>query len=164
MGITKIIYRICIFIAVVLVVAPISIITMNYLGFCFKKGRFLSNEEKIRIAMQYIISSYPPSIARYEEKDGVKVRIGQHVPDQPINYKDLNSFLAENHDCCRLTRVATEMEGYSIRLEHRLIGSANTFVELKYKVKYIDLYGIERSRMQTSYVAISNCGHAWSGF
>lgn len=163
MNLKKVACRFSFFTCSIMAAIIIVVIILNYLGFCFKAGRFLSKEEKISIAIQYILSSYPPVIDTHYEKNGVLVKNGRHRPKQPIYYKDLRSFLTENPNCCKLTKVATEMEDYSVRLEHRFIGSANIFVELKYKVKYIDKNGAERIQKHTSYVAISNCGHPWSG-
>ena len=137
-------------------------IWLNYIGFCFEKLRFLSDEEKISIAINYELSGYPPVVSEYGEKDGRVFCTKAYIPDNPVYYKNVDEFLFENPDCCRVTQKM-ERSGYTVRLEHRLLGSANTFVEVKYKAKYIDANGIERSQITERYVAISNCGHPWSG-
>jgi hypothetical protein len=160
-SIKKIIQK-AILVAVVLFILLAGRIWLNYIGFCFEKRLFLSDEEKISIAIRDTLSSYPPVVLEYVEKDGRLFRTGGHIPANPIYYKDVDEFISENPDCCKVTQKM-ERTGYPIRLEYRLLGRANTFVEIKYKVKYIDANGIERSQMTTEYIAISNCGHPWSG-
>ena len=136
--------------------------SLTYFGFCFKERRFLSDEEKISIAIRDILTNYPPVIEEYGKTNGQAIVIGGHAPANPIYYKDTDAFLDENPDCCKVTRKM-ERSGYTIRFEHRLLGSANTFVEVRYKVKYIDASGVERSVVTEKYIAISNCGYPWSG-
>lgn len=162
--IKKLLRRLVFATGVVFVTLVIGKMSLNYIGFCFKEHRFLSDEEKISIAIPYVLGSYPPNLLEYGERLGRVVVIGGHTPAHPIYYKDRDAFLAENPDCCKLTQKMERTKSeFPIQLEHRLLGNSNTFVEVTYKLKYIDETGVERSQITTEYVAISNCGHPWSG-
>ena len=158
----KIILKTILYAVVLFILLLAGRIWLNYIGFCFKERRFLSDEEKISIAISTTLSIYPPVVLEYGEKDGRVFCTGGYKPANPIYYKNVDEFLLENPDCCRVTEKM-ERSGYPIRLQLRLLGSANTFVEVKYKAKYIDANGIERSQITERYFAISNCGYAWSG-
>lgn len=162
MKIRKLLLKLILTIGVFFCIVLIGYMSLNYVGFCFKERRFLSDEEKIAIGVRDVLAAYPPVIDLYEERNGEVVEVGRSQPDRPIHYKDVDSFFAENPDCCKVTRIM-ERSGYTVRLEHRLLGSANTFVEVKYKVKYMDAHGVGRSSLETDYIAISNCGYPWSG-
>lgn len=136
-------------------------LSLNYFGVCFKECRILSGKERISIAVDYVLSTYPPAIDMYERDGDKLIRVGKEIPSHPVYYSGATGFLSLNKDCCRVTR--TGREGYATRLEHRLIGSANTFVEVKYEVKYVDANNTVQSVERIDYVAISNCGHPWSG-
>lgn len=162
MKVRKIIYKLILLTMITLVLVVIVILSLNYAGFCFAERRFLSDEEKIKIAIKYILSTYPPVIDLFEERNEIVVKIGRNTPADPIRYDSMEDFLSQNPSCCKITKTM-ERSGYTVRLEHKLLGSVNTFVELKFKVKYVDEKGIVRTAMKTRYVAVSNCGHPWSG-
>lgn len=130
---------------------------LNYFGFCFKRLGFISNEEKISIAVEYVISTYPPVMNT--RKSGERYR---ERPGSPIDYQSVSQFMRENPDCCKIIRVQ-ERTGYKAPMEYRLLGSISDFVEVNYKVKYLDENKKATSKDATTYVAISNCGHPWSG-
>ncbi|MGN5220455.1 hypothetical protein [Aeromonas veronii] len=136
-------------------------LSLNYYGFCFKECRKLSEKEQISIAIDYLLKIYPPVIDVYKESNGKAVVAERNIPSNPIYYGNAAEFAYLNKDCCRVTRTARK--GYAVRLEHRLLGSASTFVEVRYEVKYVDKSNIVRSVKKVNYVAISNCGNPWSG-
>jgi len=162
--IKKLLRRVILAAGLILVAIAIGRFSLNYSGYCFEEHRFLSNEEKISIAIRDVFGTYPPNLIEYGENLGEVIVIGGHTPAHPIYYKDIDTFRAENTDCCRLTqRMERTKSKFPIQLGSRLSGDANTFVEVIYKLKYIDESGVERSQIHIEYVAISNCGHAWSG-
>ncbi|MFE8101184.1 hypothetical protein RBA71_06735 [Brenneria goodwinii] len=131
--------------------------TINYFGFCFETYKRLSNEEKITIAIRSILSRYPATV--YIESGGTGEL--SDAPEPPFPYRDIAHFRQVNPDCCRITRVQ-ERSGYQITLENRLLGT-NSFVEVRYQVFYLDANNQRASKTVTEFVAISNCGHPWSG-
>lgn len=150
-------------IGVVVIICAVAAgyLALNYMGFCYKERRFLSEEEMVSIAVKYILATYPPVVELHEGKGGAVINIGRGAPERSIAYKGISDFMAENQNCCEKTTIGRE--GYAISLEYRLLGSANAFVKVKYMVMYVDVSGVRQSSERTEYVAISNCGHPWSG-
>lgn len=139
----------------------VTYLALNYMGFCFKECRMLTEEEKISIAIDYVLGAYPPVIDLYKGGEGDLVSAGRGLPDKPIYYSSVAEFISVNKNCCRVTRNGRE--GYTTRLEHRLVGSSNAFVEVRYAVRYLDENKAVRSEARVDFIAISNCGHPWSG-
>lgn len=135
-----------------------TVMVLNYTGYCFKQGRYLSDEEKIDTAINYILGTYPPAIDYYEKQGNKVVKVGRTRPRTPLYYESKDEFIALNTNCCELTMIARE--NYGIRLSSRLFGTVSTFVHVSYLVRYFDKDGSLRKRKIESYVPISNCGKA----
>jgi hypothetical protein len=145
--------------AVILCVAG----ALNYSGFCFREWRYLSDEEKIRSAVGYILTRYPPHFDGY--RPYAEPSIARHFtpprPENPIRYRDAEEFFAVNGNCCEIT--ARAREGYRPDFLTRVFGRFSCFVKAKYQVRFVVDDGREMSLPHSTYVAISNCGHAWDG-
>lgn len=136
---------------------------MNYAGYCHAEHRFLSDEEKIHSAVQFVLNRYPPTISKKIDVtvNGVAQKSDYwYPPENPVMYKDINDFMAINPGCCRLSMRTGE--GSPLSLLDRITGYASTFVIVKYDVRYKE-NGIEKSQMDSTAVAVRNCGNAWSG-
>ncbi|ATA25954.1 hypothetical protein BIY26_11220 [Brenneria goodwinii] len=136
-------------------VAIIMHLTLNYFGFCFETYKRLSDEEKITIALRNTQAHYRSTLY-----GGTRELSNATTP--PFPYKDIAHFRQANPDCCRITNVQERL-GYQITLGDRLWGSISSFVEVKYQTFYLDANNQRASKTVTEFVAISNCGHPWSG-
>ncbi len=153
--------RILFFLGSIVAVFLISRLSLNYSGYCHNEGRYLSDQEKIDLAVLHIVSSYPPVIDVYDKSSESDVFVGRISPENPIKYSCVEEFYDENKNCCEISE--TGKNGVETPLTYKLLGSLDKYVRVEYKVKYKDLSGNMIEVVDTSFVAISNCGHAWSG-
>jgi hypothetical protein len=134
--------------------------TLNYLGFCFKKCKFLSDEEKIDGAIKSVLG-----------KMYVRAKDGNYYPDPEINVpylkpkknaayiifdEDVSNFKLDNPNCCSLSKFYYKKNGevYKISSSARKLGMTSDFVTVKFKYK--DINGEEKE--DSVLVPISNCG------
>jgi hypothetical protein len=131
---------------------------MNYTGYCHAEGRYLSDEERINLAITNILQTYPPVLT--ENAVGV---IHAKRPDNPIYYADIAEFKSANNNCCNITQVGPEGKNDRVSLYSRITGSISGLVHVKYLVRYKDEHGNYLSKTHETYPAITNCGAIWSG-
>ena len=131
---------------------------MNYTGYCHAEGRYLSDEERINLAITNILQTYPPVLT--ENAVGV---IHAKRPDNPIYYADIAEFKLINRNCCNITMKTNDGEGYQVPMYSRIMGSISGLVHVKYIIRYKDKQGVELSKNHETYPAITNCGAIWSG-
>jgi hypothetical protein len=137
---------------------------MNYTGYCHSQGRYLSNEEKIRSAVDFTLNRYPPTISRKIKVnvDGVtKDTEERFAPKNPIKYSNIDEFIKLNPDCCTLS-MRTREGGRPYFLD-RITGYVSTYVLILFKVRYFNENNIENYSDSGMAVAIQNCGKSWSG-
>jgi hypothetical protein len=128
----------------------------NYAGYCHIQGRVLPEEERVRIAIEDVLQTYPPPVRTPPESRNME------RPTRPIPYAGVEAFRTSNPDCCE---VVDELpEGYSPPLSARMRGQFSSFVRLKFRVRYLTNTGVEAEQLVERHVAISNCGRPWSGF
>lgn len=125
---------------------------MNYFGFCHATGRFLTDKEKIDIAIADAISSYPPPLAS----------LGNYPPKDPIPYSSIEEFRRLNPNCCTLSNSARKAPDVSFL--SRVQGTNSTYVLVDFVVRFRDERGNEVSEPAGTFSAISNCGHGWPGY
>jgi hypothetical protein len=110
--------------------------SLNYSGFCFEEMRYLSDEDKIHIAVTYVLNR------------GFKGK---------REYQSVNDFLANNPHCCS---ISTESMITVINdSPDRTIGNLCGYV---YVLE--DSFDVRPEEKAMSAIAISNCGKAWSFF
>lgn len=131
---------------------------MNYTGYCHAEGRYLSDEEKIDLAIKNILQTYPPVLT-----DNAAGVIHSKRPDNPAHYADINEFKSANKNCCEITQATNDGEGYRVSLYSRITGSISGLVHVKYLVRYKDETGNQVLRPYETSPAITNCGSIWSG-
>ncbi|HSC74692.1 MAG TPA: hypothetical protein VLB90_00460 [Pseudomonadales bacterium] len=131
---------------------------MNYTGYCHAEGRYLSDEEKIDLAIRDILQTYPPVLT--ENAVGV---IHSKRPENPVYYTDITEFKSSNNNCCNITQVGPEGKNDRASLYSRITGRISGFVHVKYLVRYKDEQGTGLSKSIDTYPAITNCGAIWSG-
>jgi hypothetical protein len=108
---------------------------LNISGYCFAKHSYLSDKEKIHIAVAYAF------------KRGFK---GIH------DYQDVEDFLANNPDCCSVSSNCPSGTEDGIDRALGKISSCVYVLEANSDVRSEDKV--------TSAIAISNCGKVWSFF
>lgn len=155
----RIIWRYLIILMMVLLMALliscIYIGRMNYAGYCFSEGKYLTDEEKVRVAVADVLKLYPPPVIRTPvEPDVWKLS----YPERPIYYRDVDEFLALNPSCCAISQVRNEHEGYRLGLLEKSSGKVTRFVDMNYAVRYFDAENKMQSIAVKGYLSISNCG------
>lgn len=139
-----------------------NLIRLNYLGYCLEAGRYLTDEEKIRMAVTDVLKRYPPAV--YPALVGTeKLRIGR-PPVSPIHYLDVDDFLRLNPTCCSVSFMYRGSESIELRFLWRVAGAPSSFVNINYLVRYLNENNDPQSEKAKTIVPISNCGkpvHWW---
>jgi hypothetical protein len=154
--------RIALLGAVILIIA---VAALSYSGFCCTQGRYLSDEEKINIAVQYFLAAYPPVIEHeVVNPDGSRKQVTA-PPPQAVRYRDVDEFFRLNPGCCEVVKEVKTSGGETLSLDfwNRLAGLSSSFVRVKYLVRYQDEQNTVRTHPVEAALAFSNCGHVWSG-
>lgn len=134
-------------------------------GYCHAQGKYLTDEEKIRVALKDELKKYPPSVIR-TPNDPTKGG-NLTVPSNPIYYRDVDEFLSLNPDCCKVSPTEAFTEGSTVTLLEKLTGTATSVIETNYLVRYRGEDGLEHSIKTTPSLHITNCGtpgKPWSPF
>jgi len=153
---------------------------LSYNGFCFAQGRYLTDEERIRSAVEAILASYPRITYAYDvlpkpgyevvrdktrccaqgdasrfdgSKGGTAIDASQLIP-----YRDIEEFFAVNPDCCRFAREGLYGELGSVDFWTRVGGYSAGFVSAKYRVRYRDADGKVRSKFSAVSWSFTACG------
>ena len=135
-------------------------------GYCHAEGKYLTDEEKVRVAVADVLRNYPPSVILRKHHPDAIVK-GFLPPESPIYYRDVNEFLYMNPDCCKVRPTETYTEGSTVTLLEKLTGTATSVIETNYLVRYRGEDGLERSIKTTPSLHITNCGtpgKPWSPF
>jgi hypothetical protein len=112
---------------------------MTYSGFCFKELRYISDEEKIRIAIAYILKENRENVVPYKDNSFL------------YPYKDVDDFLVSNPSCCQ---IWDGIGGDTYWLE-KLFGKFAGCV-------YAEYLGTHKKTSKTkSLIVITNCGKPW---
>jgi hypothetical protein len=127
---------------------------LTYRGYCHAEGKYLTNEEKIRVALEDLLEKYPPPVIRTPVSYGWSL----DIPKNPIHYRGVDEFLAVNPDCCKVDPTEKFMEGGTLTLVERLTGTASSVVEVNYLVRYRRKDGTADSIKTTGRLHITNCG------
>lgn len=167
-----------------LVIIPVGwlagVVVINYSGYCFDEGRYLTDKERIRHAVEVILENYPRVTYAYDKlpKAGYEVideksrccdqgdrsrfdgsEGGSAInAEQLIFYKDLDEFFALNPDCCRFERNGLFGERISADLWPKITGYSAGFVSVKFRVRYRDADGNERSKFSAVSWSYTACG------
>lgn len=124
---------------------------MNYTGFCWDQKRYLSEEERIRIAIKGINELDFVYIQDKAKNDG-----GDNF--DYIRYKNVEEFLKQNPSCCRVLYSPYKDHVSPRRLMDRIWGTSGGTVEINFKARYRDKRGKEKEGEATWYVNQQNCG------
>lgn len=135
---------------------------MNYAGYCFKESRYLTDEEKIELAIRRAIAAGPPAIpmSKVEIKNGKEVHSTiREIPKIYDRYDSVDQFRRLNPNCCVLTQTAPGGGGPDLGI--RLLGNFSTYVRMEYAFFYTDAMNQERVFDRVTYPKITNCGKVW---
>lgn len=124
-------------------------------GYCFAAEKYLTEEEKIRVALVDLLKKYPPPVIRTP----VEPRVSSlSAPKNPIHYRDVDEFLSLNPDCCKVESAELSMEGGKLTLLEKLTGTATDIVVVNYLVRYRDDDNTERAIKTLESLRITSCG------
>ena len=108
---------------------------LNYSGFCFKEMRYLSDEEKIRIAVAKV--NKMGGWRHLKELGWPSNRYKKIIP-----YESVDAFLQENPDCCTIVPYAgfehVTDEPVPPSFWERFFGIYNSAVRIQYTRRYIE--------------------------
>jgi hypothetical protein len=160
----KIFKRVIISIALSPLILIFFYFTLNYIGFCFKECRFLSDEEKIdagiKIAIERMYTDYEMANETYHLDPQYNIEYlkpKKNSTDTLISDEDIYRFKSENPNCCSLSKFYHDknIEDYypKISFWNRVFGWASDFVTVRFKYK--DINGVEREGAKS--VPITNC-------
>lgn len=129
---------------------------LTYNGYCHAERKYLTDEEKIRVAVADVIRKYPPPIMQIPVSYGWSL----DIPENPIYYRDVDDFLEQNPNCCFISRMSLNkgMDNTEPRFIERATGGVSAFVSMNYAVRYLDVSKTTKSVDVTGYLALSNCG------
>lgn len=136
---------------------------LTYNGYCHAERKYLTDEEKVRVAVADVMRLYPPPVIQTPVSYGWSL----DIPVNPIHYRDVSQFLELNPNCCVVSPMSLNkgMENTEPRFIERVTGGVSGFVSMNYAVRYLDVSKAPRSVDVTGYLAISNCGvpvHGWN--
>ncbi|HBT87318.1 hypothetical protein [Desulfobacter sp.] len=107
---------------------------LNYSGFCFKKLHYLSDNEKIRMAIA--------AINKKETKTFFNTKLTPFKYRISIPYHDVDSFLSKNPDCCSVVPYAgfesVTDEPVPPSFFERICGRYNSAVRIQYTYLYLE--------------------------
>jgi hypothetical protein len=133
-------------------------------GYCHASEKYLTDEEKIRVALADLLKKYPPPVIQKQIEPNVW---HQSFPNNPIYYRNTDEFLSLNQNCCKVFPTEKFMEGGALTLVEKLTGTATSIVEVNYLVRYRREDGNAHAIKATSRLHITNCGTSgtpWSPY
>lgn len=120
---------------------------LNYSGMCIPQGRWLSNEDRIRVLFERF------------NKQTITVIEGEEV--RRIPYKSFDEFKLLNPDCCNQNGKPYDLP--KPRILNRITGvNSGSPLRIRYKIKYFDNKGISRDVENVVEVFTSNCGKIYN--
>jgi hypothetical protein len=158
-----------------------GVAVLNYSGYCFDQGRYLSDDERIRHTAEVILANYPSITYAYDALPKVGYEVvrdksrccgegdasrfdgskgGTAIdPKRLILYRDIEEFFAVNPDCCRFAREGLYGElGRVDALWPKITGYSAGFVSAKYRVRYRDADGKVQSKLSAVSWSYTTCG------
>jgi hypothetical protein len=120
-------------------------------SYCFGEARFVPDQEMVEAAI----------------KDEVRVinvyashKTGKNPGEQYLPINDVAHFKTLNPNCCKVLNGPEETNAL---LPYGLLDGIGGYyavaVGINYKVRFLDMQGVERERAVYSTVPVSSCGH-----
>jgi hypothetical protein len=160
--IKKYVYYLLITLFSLLLMISVGMLALNYSGYCFKQGRYISRDEIIYAAVERLLEvHYSPYVRRYKVVNGKTILV-QPKEKHRIYYQSVEEFLELNPNCCELERFSKQSRWQNY-LKKTLKGRYLTKVKIKYKVRYLDDNGEIKSYVHPEpyYKTVRNCGEVW---
>jgi hypothetical protein len=112
-----------------------------YTGFCFKQFRYISDDEKKRIAIAYILKENRANILEYKDRATI------------YPFDTVDEFLASNPISCG---TSSKLRG-GLDWFEKVNGNLSSYVILEFM-------GIYKGNPKKAHrlIAITNCGDAWN--
>ncbi len=124
----------------VLATSLIVILWLSYSGFCFKQFRYIPDDEKVRIAIEYMLKQNKEEVAKSKGRYDL------------YPFKNVHEFLANAPISCE---PSNDLRG-GLDWVDKVIGRLSTYVFLEFKVNHD---GTSYKEMRT--ISVTNCGNAW---
>ncbi|CAD6876067.1 hypothetical protein [Methylomonas fluvii] len=115
----------------------------NYMGICFKELRYISDEQKIRIAVADFLKNRKNNLTNHDAKSGEF-------------YKDVDDFLRINKNCCSVSGSAFFGDEW-LEWANRLCGNLSDYVYVSEPNMYKDKPMIPDNSIYI--IAVTNCGN-----
>lgn len=121
---------------------------LNLSGFCIPEGRWLSDEEKIRAAVDSLI---------------IRQDVAINTPDKGtqiykvIPYENIDSFLDKNPVCCSVG-IKRGDDFIPQTFYTRITGKHAENIRIEYVAQYLDETGVMHTKKSVTTPLISNCG------
>lgn len=145
--------------------AMVSCGTLNYAGFCFEEGWFLSDDAVIKKAIEnswenglnYDRNGREIPILEPAELKGIKYVVGRP-------YTDITDFHEKNPNCCRMTHTDVPREFFDFSAPYQplwrgvLFGQGRGYVLINENSPYIDKEGRRKTLKTTHVWSVDNCG------
>lgn len=169
-----------------LLLIPVTLGGLNYSGMCLAEGRWLSDEEKIRLAASVVANNGPnfnvindnmnrkhPRAWGEGGKEYESEYSDYHDPTIWKKYEngsygrigtvDVDEFMKKNPNCCKVVGRSNGHPMASPTFWTKIIGAYNDVVEVRYTAKFLDKQGnIVEFTDYTEYPIIKNCGYVES--
>lgn len=143
-------------IAIAILAVAMYLASLNYRGFCFVHGKYLSEAEKIAVVVEDVLARYPPAVIRTPVKGHAGV-YSINAPGNAISYAGREDFLDKNSGCCMVVRRITA-DSRMPSLFERSTGVIYGRAVIAYDVIYIDEAGVKRTAGAREIIPVSNCG------
>jgi hypothetical protein len=162
--------------AIVVLVIPLGYCTriaaLNYSGYCFEQDRYLSDDERIRMGIDGVLSNYqlirfvpeempapgrpaPSQQRNFRARDAKGIEITQ---DQLILYRDAEEFVALNPGCCNFGPHGLYGDFGAPDLWMKVTGYDAGYFNAKYQIRYRDSTGQIQSGWTGVTYHVMNCG------
>lgn len=166
-------------------IALVSLASLNYSGFCIPQGRWLTDEEKIRLAASAVANNgptfnylndhmrkaLPESETRFrnfevEYTDYRDETIWKEIPGggfSRIGRANVDDFMRQNPNCCKV--VGSEGKPFVFPpFWWRILGNYDDVVEVRYTARFKDIKTRKPVYLKdyTEYPVITNCGYVFT--
>ena len=153
---------------IVILALPLAYCTriaaINYSGYCFEQGRYLSDDERIRegiasiVVLHYPLTRFVPDEMPSAGRPRGNGRGIEITKDQLILYRDAEEFVAINPGCCNFGRRGLYGEVGESDLWTKVTGYSAGFFNAKYQIRYRDSKGHIQSSWTGITFHLQNCG------
>jgi hypothetical protein len=133
------------------------LVRSTYTGYCHAAEKYLTDDEKIRVAIADVMKQYPPSVILRKHDADAAVE-GYLPPENPIYYRDVDEFLAINRNCCSISILYKGPESFSAGFKEKVTGTMSGVLSVRYLVRYLTPIGTVQNILIVDQLPMSNCG------